>query len=252
MTCRAIIVDDEPLGRRGIAARLQHFPQVTVVGLCAGGREAIDAVHRLTPDLMFLDVEMPILNGFAVLEALGPTRPHTIFVTAYDRYAIQAFAAEALDYLVKPIDDDRFGQAVLRATERIRERRSSDLARQVVTLVGELSANEGAMADRFVVRTNGRLVFVRFAEIDWIEGAGDYVRLHANGRTWLHRQTLKRVERLLAPRGFVRIHRSTIVNGDRIRELRPIDNGDYGVVLLNGSEVRASRTYHTALADLRG
>ena len=257
MAFRAIIVDDEPLGRRGIASRLAAHPEIEIVASCANGRTAIDAVRQLAPDLMFLDIHMPGFDGFEVLEVLGcGTRPHIIFVTAYDQHALRAFQVHALDYLLKPIDDERFHEAIERAIERLTQERASDVGQRVTALVADLLARQPrkaapGLAGRFVVRQNGKLVLIRHQDIDWIEAAGDYVRLHTGPRFWLLRETLTSVERTLAPGGFLRIHRSTIVNLERIRELRPFDTGDLGVVLTNGTELRASRTYQDAVRTLR-
>jgi len=252
MTLRAVVVDDEPLGRRGVVSRLEKAGGVEVVAQCANGRQAIEAVRRHRPDLLFLDVQMPGLDGFGVVAALEENeRPHIVFVTAYDRHAVRAFEVHALDYLLKPIEDERFEEALRRAVRSIEREREGDIGRRVSAVVAEMRGapperKPHALANCFVVRDRGKVVFVRHAEIDWIEAAGDYVRLHAGPRSWLVRETMAAVERRLGPRRFLRIHRSTIVNVDRIREMRAFDNGDGAVTLQEGTELRLSRTYRDA------
>jgi len=257
MALRTIVVDDEELGRRGVVSRLEKSGAAEVVAECASGPEALDAVRRLRPDLLFLDVQMPGLDGFEFLRALGPEeRPYVIFVTAHVRHALRAFDVEALDYVVKPIQDERFEQALRRAAERIRRDRDGDLGRRVRAALGA-GAGVGRdppapLSDRYPVRDRGKVVFVRHAEIDWVGAEGDYVRLHAGARDWLVRDTLGSVERRLGRRRFLRIHRSTLVNVDRIAEMRCFDNGDAAVVLRDGTELRMSRTHREAVDRLIG
>ncbi|MGH9369475.1 MAG: LytR/AlgR family response regulator transcription factor [Thermoanaerobaculia bacterium] len=256
MALRAVVVDDEPLGRRGVASRLEKSGQVEVVAQCGNGRQAIEAVKRHRPELLFLDVQMPGLDGFDVVAALlEEERPHIVFVTAYDRHAVRAFEIQALDYLVKPIDDDRFEEALRRAIHAIERERESDLGRRVAAVVGDLKGGRAGrapqgLANCYAVRTKGKVTFVRHADIDWVEAEGDYVRLHAGARSHLLRETLSSVERGLPLRRFLRIHRSTIVNLDRVRELRSLENGDYAVLLHDSTELRLSRTYRDAVARL--
>ncbi len=259
MTLRAVVADDEALGRRGIVSRLAKADAVEVVAQCGNGRETIEAVRALRPDLLFLDVQMPGFDGFEVVRALpGDLRPHVIFVTAWDRHALRAFEVQALDYLVKPIDDERFAQALARARRAIAEKRDGEIGRRVLAVVGgdarpvegEKTHPPGAIPGCFVIRDRGRVAFVRHSDVEWIEAAGDYVRLHAREQSWLTRDTLSAVEKRLDPRKFLRIHRSTIVRLDRIRELRPFENGDAAVHLTDGLELRASRSYRSALARL--
>jgi two-component system LytT family response regulator len=258
VTHRAVVADDEALGRRGVVSRLAREKAVAVVAECRNGREAIDAVLQLRPDLLFLDVQMPGIDGFGVVRALPEaSRPHVIFVTAYDQHAVQAFELHALDYLLKPIDDARFSEALRRAFEVIRQKNDSDVARRMGALLAELDGGpapraSGRSGDRFVVRDRGKLSFVRHADVDWIEAAGDYVRLHAAAATWMLRGTMSAVERDLPSKRFLRIHRSTIVNVDRIREIKSLDNGDHIVRLQDSTELRLSRTYGDALARLIG
>jgi len=253
-TIRAIVVDDEALGRRGVVSRLDAHDGIEVVAQCANGRSAVDAIREHRPDLLFLDVQMPGLDGFDVLGSLGEDeRPYVIFVTAHDAHAIRAFDVHALDYLLKPIDDARFDEALRRARESIERDRDGEVGRRVAAAVGEMldarSPDKGPR-DRFVVRSRGKIVFVRYDDVDWIEAQGDYVRLHCGKASWLLRETMRSVERTLGSDRFLRIHRSTIVNVDRIRELRSFDNGDYAVLLHDGTELRLSRSYRDAVDRL--
>ncbi|MEP6995596.1 MAG: response regulator transcription factor [Acidobacteriota bacterium] len=256
MTVRAIVVDDEPLVRRGIVSRLAKFPGVDVVAQCGNGRDALNALRAHRPELLFLDVQMPGLDGFDVVASLGEGEcPHVIFVTAHDTHAVRAFAVHALDYLLKPIDDVRFAEAVRRAIEAIARDREGDVGRRVAAVVGEMLNIPGdraprALANCFVVRSRGKVSFVRHADVDWIEADGDYVRLHGGAQTWLVRETMAAVDRRLRGRRFLRIHRSVIVNVDRIRELRSLDNGDYRVFLNDATELRMSRTHRDAVTLL--
>ncbi|MGH9440976.1 MAG: LytR/AlgR family response regulator transcription factor [Thermoanaerobaculia bacterium] len=257
MTYRAIVVDDEALGRRGVVSRLEKSGSVEVVAACANGREAIDSVRRLRPDLLFLDVQMPGLSGFDVLAAIGEEeRPHVVFVTAFDRYAVRAFEVHALDYLLKPIDEERFAETLARALRTIARERDGEIGRRVASVVGEMISREGKRrtpaADHYVVRSKGRMILVRHAEIDWVQAEGDYVKLHAGTKAWLVRETMAGAEKTLGPRKFLRIHRSTIVNVDRVQELRSFENGDYAVLLRDGTELRLSRTFRAAIDRLTG
>jgi two-component system LytT family response regulator len=261
---RVLIVDDEPLGRRGIRARLNRAGGVEVVGECASGREAVEALRRLADagapaDLVFLDVQMPELDGFGVVEAVGrEAMPVTVFVTAYDEHALRAFEAAALDYLLKPIRDDRFEQALERARRRVSERGESALGRSVASVLREADrrrpeAPAGAAPDaRFLAERGGRVLVVHADAIDWVEAAGDYVQLHAGRNVHLLRETMARMEERLDSHRFVRIHRSSIVNVERVRELRPLANRDYAVVLESGTELRLSRSYRKRFSDVFG
>ena len=256
---RVLIVDDEPLARRGIRARLAAADDAEVVGECAGGRQAVRAIRELAPDLVFLDVQMPGVDGFGVIEGVGAAEmPVVVFVTAYDQHAIHAFAAQALDYLLKPIDDERFARALERARRRIAEQREGALGRRLATVMGEPRASaappgrEGQPVSRFLVKKGGRVILVPTDEVDWVEAAGDYVRLNAGREAHLLRETMSAMEEQLDPRRFVRIHRSTIVNVDRIRELLPHFNREYLVVLRDGTELKLSRGYRDRLDPILG
>jgi two-component system LytT family response regulator len=262
---RVLVVDDEPLARRGIRARLAGLEGVEVVGEATGGREAVGMIAELRPDLVFLDVQMPGMDGFGVVEAVGPDRmPVTIFVTAYDQHALRAFEAQALDYLLKPIDDERFEQALARAQRRIAERRESALGRRVAAALAEegvadpaavaepAQAGGGRATDRFLIKTGGRLLVVPAEEVDWIEAAADYVRLHVGKKQYLLRDRISSLAERLDPARFARIHRSTIVNVERIRELQPYFNREYIAVLKDGTTLKMSRGYRDGLDSLFG
>jgi two-component system LytT family response regulator len=261
MTMRVVIVDDEELARRGIRTRLERLGDVDIVAECGNARGAIDAIRREAPDVVFLDVQMPGKTGFEVVESIGrETFPHVIFVTAHDQYAIRAFEVNALDYLLKPIDDERFDVALQRARESLTRDRDSDAGRRLSAVLSQLPAGAGnaplessrvpIVADRIVVRSGGRVVFVKIAEIDWMEAAGDYVTLHLGKKSWLLRETISELEKKLEAAGFIRIHRSTIVNQERIVEMRALDNGEYRVFLRDGAELKLSRNYRHGLTRL--
>lgn len=236
MNTRAIVVDDEPLARRNVTALLRGHRDITVVGECASGTEALDKIRRLNPDLVFLDVEMPECGGFDVLEMLGAgTPPAIVFVTAYDTYALRAFEAGALDYLLKPFDTERFERAIARARERIlqsRERPRSDA--------------------KIAIKSIGGVEFVRVADIDWVEAADYYSRLHAGGRSHLLRRSMADLEADLIHWSFCRIHRSTIVNVERIRSLKLNADGEHDVLLADGTALRVSRRYRRELQTRLG
>ena len=247
---RAIIVDDEPLARDGVRMNLETEPDIEVVGEAGSGEEAVELIESLRPDLLFLDVQMPGLDGFAVLDAVGPNHmPVTIFTTAYDEFALRAFDAHAIDYVLKPYDAQRFGAAVDRARAQLNGRRKAHTDDRLDALLEELRAKNQYL-ERLVVRSGGRILILRVAEIDWIEAASNYVRLHAGGREYLLRETMTALESKLDPMEFVRIHRSTIVRVDRIRELEPLFQGDYVVVLEDTTRLTSSRGYRERLQEL--
>jgi len=229
---RVLIVDDEPPARRNVAMLLQADADIEIIGECGSGKEAIAATRQLLPDLVFLDVQMPESDGFDVLEMLGSELPPAIvFVTAYDQYALRAFEAGALDYLLKPFDNSRFFRALARAKAKI------ELARK----------SAPTEVDRLAVKSAGQVSFVRISDIDWIEAADYYACLHVGARTHLLRRSLADLERELESSVFCRVHRSAIVNVDRVRTLRLNSDGDYNVVLENGSELRLSRRFRKHL-----
>lgn len=249
---RTVIVDDEPLARRGIRAQLEEENDVEVIAECGDGREAVARIRELEPDLVFLDVQMPELDGFGVVEALGARRlPALIFVTAYDRYALRAFEVHALDYLLKPFDPERFVKALGRARAQIERRSISDLSNRLQSLIDDLKTNQ-KYAERLVVKSAGRIFFLGVEEIDWIEAADNYVRLHAGRDAHLLRETMNSLEGRLDPAQFLRIHRSTILNVRRIKELHPLFRGEYEVVLRDGTRLASGRGYRNRLQELFG
>ena len=249
---RTLIVDDEPLGRERIRMLLQDDPDALLVGECKDGYEAVDAIAAQQPDLVFLDVQMPELDGLGVIRTVGAENmPAVIFVTAYDEYAVHAFEVHALDYLLKPFDVERFAEAFRRAVALIRQRQKTDLDRRLAHLLDDLQpAAKGR--ERLMIKTQQRIYFIRTDEVDWVEAAGNYVRLHAGGKTHLLRQTMNALERQLDPDRFLRIHRSTIVNVDRVRDLHRMFNGEYEVRLYNGTTLTLSRGYRSQLDRFSG
>ncbi len=257
MSLRALIVDDEELARRGLRVRLERAG-VSIVGECVNGVEALAAIPKFSPDLVFLDIKMPELSGLQVAESMDTeTRPHIIFVTAFDEYAVRAFEVHALDYILKPIDDERLWAALARARSAVLNSQDSDFGRRVTRAIASMSAvgtaaPDGLLSDRLLVRTTGRIVVVRVADIDWIEASGDYACLHVEKKTWLVRETIATIAQRYAAHGMVRIHRSTLVNLDRVTELRPVSNGEFTVVLRDGTELKMSRNYRNALDTFVG
>ena len=250
---RALIVDDEPLARERLRTLLQEDPDVDVVGEAGDGRTGAESILALSPDVVFLDVQMPGGNGFEVIDAVGAARmPCVVFVTAYDKYALRAFEVHALDYLLKPFDRDRFRQALSRARQQIRQKANGgDFERRLAAIVEDLKPAKGR-TDRFVVKSGGRIFFVRTAEIDWIEAAGNYVKLHVGSDTHLIRETMNAVEGKLSSDAFVRIHRCHIINIEQVRELQPWFNGEYVVFLKNGTRLTLSRGYRERLQERVG
>ncbi len=242
---RTLIVDDEPLAREGLRQMLATEGDIEIVGDCADGFAAIAASETRRPDLMFLDVQMPELDGFEVVAALKPDPlPVVVFVTAYDQYALRAFDAHAVDYLLKPVDPARFQTALARARANLQ---LHQLNGNLMALLQELREQRKPAA-RFLVRTAGRVVLVRAEEIDWISAEGDYVCLHAQKQKHLLRETLNTVEQQLDPTQFVRIHRSVIVNLDRIKELELLSHGDAVMLLKDGARLTLSRNYRQRFA----
>ncbi|HKE95673.1 MAG TPA: response regulator [Povalibacter sp.] len=264
---RAIIVDDEELARRGIVIRLREYADVELVGECANGREALSAIAEHKPDLMFLDIQMPGLSGFDVLARVPQeSMPMVIFVTAFDRYALDAFEAHALDYLLKPINEQRFQQALARVHEQWDQRRALAQHEKLMSLLattrgaGSLDeqtlrqqleeAEEHRYAEILPIRDDSDTVRLNVATIDWIDAAGDYMCVHAEGRTYVLRETMKSLAAILDPRIFQRVHRSTIVNVRRVRRLRPHTNGEYFLTLEDGQEIKLSRSYRDRVDQL--
>ncbi len=249
---RTMVVDDEPVARERIVGLLQQEKDIELVGECADGAQAVSAIQAQHPDLVFLDVQMPVCDGFGVIQQVGAERmPPVVFVTAYDEYALKAFEVHAIDYLLKPFGRDRFQQTLQHAREHLERRRAGDLGRRLLALVHDLKP-EPQKLDRLVVKSGGRVFFLRTDELDWIEAAGNYVRLHLGEDAHLFRETMNNMEGRLDGRRFVRIHRSRIVNTDRIKELQPWFNGEYVVVLQNGTRLTLSRGYREKLQERLG
>ena len=248
MRIRVLIVDDEPLARERIRDLLASASDVEIVGECANGQEAVEAVREKKPDLLFLDVQMPQLDGFGVVAEVGiENMPMTIFVTAYDRHALRAFEVHALDYLLKPFDAERFGKALERARASLSQRQGK-MDERLEALLTDVQARSKPL-ERIMIKTSGRIFFLRVDEIDYIEAAGNYVRLHVGKEDHLLRETMTSLEGKLDPRKFVRIHRSTIVNFESIQELQPLFHGEYAVILRNGTQLTLSRGYRDKLEE---
>jgi two-component system LytT family response regulator len=249
---RALIVDDEPLARRRIRKLLSRDADVEIMDDCANGYDARAAIAEQAPDLIFLDIQMPEIDGFGVLEGIDPrSAPFIIFVTAYDQYALRAFEVSAVDYLLKPFDRKRFEKALQRAKTRLVAERGTELNRQTLALLQELKARANHV-ERMLIKSSGRAFFLKTDEIDWIEAEGKYVRLHVGRESYLLREGIGGFETQLDPRRFLRIHRSTIVNIDRVKELQPWFHNEYRVVLSDGTELMLSRGCRKKLAELLG
>jgi two-component system, LytTR family, response regulator len=238
-----MIIDDEPLGRQKIQLLLKDDPTVDVVGQSAGGDDAVHQIRALHPDLLFLDVQMPGKDGFAILRDLdGEELPLVVFVTAYDQHAVEAFRVHALDYLLKPFDSERFLEALGRAKDQLLQQHNGDTGKRLLNMLGSTPVKD-APTERLMLKTGGKIVFLRAGEIDWVEAQGDYVCLHAGQKKHLLREKISELEQQLPYCSFVRIHRSTIVNIDRIKEMQPLFYGEYSVVLLDGTRLTLSRSF---------
>jgi two-component system LytT family response regulator len=247
---RALIVDDEPLAREGILIRLKQAPDVEVIGECGNGREAVTVIRREVPDLVFLDIQMPRLDGFGVVEAVGVRQmPHVIFVTAYDEHALRAFEVSALDYLLKPIDGGRFFEALERARSRIRGENLGAVSERLHKMMAALRVERNYL-ERLSIKSAGRITFLGVDEIDWIEAADNYVQVHAGRESHLLHATMNSLESRLDPNKFLRIHRSAIVNIGRIKELHPMFHGEYRVILIDGTRLTSGRSYRENLQKL--
>jgi two-component system LytT family response regulator len=253
---RAVIADDERLARKKLSILLASEPKVEVVAECSDGRQTVMAIRSLRPDMLLLDIQMPGLNGFEVLSEISPDEmPQVIFTSAYDQYAIRAFEAHALDYLLKPFDQDRLHAAIERARAEIRKCKDQDLTNRVFELLSSVNSEKQPIPEfdkRLAIRTNGRVVFLNLGEIHWVEAAANYVRLNTGKDSYLFRETISRISEQLNPPHFVRIHRSVIVNVTRIKELIPVNSGEYVVVLQSGKELSCSRGYRANLQQLIG
>jgi two-component system LytT family response regulator len=249
---KVLIVDDEPLARRFIRRLLKGDREIEIIGECGNGKDAVEIISNQHPDLVFLDVQMPEMDGFSVLEAVGLNQlPEIVFTTAYDQHAIRAFELHALDYLLKPFDQARFNEAMKYAKERIHRRQHEDDRLQIGALLEDENQRPKYL-DRLIIRADGRIKFLPANQIVWIEADDKYVHLHVGNTARMLRQTLSAMETQLDPRKFLRIHRSTIVNVDRIKELHPLFGGEHTVVMDDGTELTLSRKYKDRLFDLLG
>jgi two-component system LytT family response regulator len=245
---RTVVADDQPMARERLTSLLSEEPDVQVVAACASGAEAVSAIQRHRPDLVFLDMQMPELDGLGVIAAVGPERmPSVVFVTAYDEFALRAFDVHALDYLLKPFGRQRFQKALDRARDHLSQERAGELARKLLALVEEVRPLH-ARSERLMVRSGARIVFVETRQVEWVEAEGNYVRLHVGDESHLIRETMHRVESRLGDQ-FVRVHRSRIANIDKVQELRIASNGEYEIVLRAGRTLRVSRLYRDKVAE---
>ena len=249
---RAMVVDDEAMARERVVSLLRQEQDIELIGECSDGQQAVNAINSQQPDLVFLDVQMPACDAFGIIEKVGADKmPAVVFVTAYDEYAVRAFEVHALDYLLKPFGRERFQQTLQHARSHVERRRAGDLGKRLMALVQDIKP-EPQKLDRLVVKSGGRVFFLRTEDIVWIEAAGNYVRLHLGEDSHLFRETMNGIEARLDPQRFVRIHRSRIVNSDRIKELQPWFNGEYVVVLQNGTRLTLSRGYREKLQERLG
>lgn len=250
-----LIVDDESLARDTLRILLEDDADFEVVGECADGLDAVDSIKKQNPDLVFLDVQMPGLTGLEVVAEIGPeAMPTVVFVTAYDEYAVNAFEASAIDYLVKPFSDERFDATLNRIRQTFEKSRAADLESSLRTLLSKTATEipQDSGPKRFVVKEHGAIRIVASEDVEWIEAAGDYVILHANNKKHMVRETMSGLEKKLDSQQFVRIHRSTIVNLAFIRELKPYFHGDYIVYLKDGKELKLSRRYWSKVESVIG
>ena len=249
MKIRTLIVDDEPLARERIRTLLEEEPDIELIGECDNGATAVETIVEKQPELLFLDVQMPELDGFGVLDQIKDSHmPAVVFVTAHDTFALQAFEVHAIDYLLKPFDRERFKKALDRAMQSVKRRQTDDLSHRLSALLAEVKPE--ARIDRLAIKSAGRVIFLRLDEIDWIEAADNYVNLHVGNDSHLHRETMTAMEERLKGGKFMRISRSTIVNVDRIKELQPLFHGEYSVILRNGTRLTLSRGYREKLDGL--
>jgi two-component system LytT family response regulator len=250
---RALIVDDEPIARRGIRRQLESESDVEIIGECTNGREAVAAIRKQAPDLVFLDVQMPLLSGFGVVEAVGVENlPAVVFVTAHDEHAIHAFEVDALDYVLKPIDRERFQKTLVRVRNQLDNAKSKQLQDKLSALLRRLDESKqreqpSRFVERVAIKKSGRVFFLNVEDIDWIGAHGNYVQIKAQGQAHLLRETMDGIEQKLDPDKFVRLRRSTIARIERIKELQPLFNGEYALTLKDGTQLTSSRRYRKNL-----
>ena len=250
MAIRTLIVDDMPLARERIKTFLAESKEIEIVGECRDGGDAIAAIQKLKPDLVFLDVQMPGLNGFEVIELIGVEQmPAVIFVTAFDEFAIRAFEVNAVDYLLKPFNEERLSKTLKRAFRDIRHKQTGRLDRQLEKLLAEVK-KETKYLQRIIIKSGDHTILLATSDIDWISAAGNYLEIHVGSETYLLRERLSVMEQKLSPDLFIRIHRSTIVKIDFIKAMHPLFNGDHLVVLCDDTELNMSRTYYEKLKQI--
>jgi two-component system, LytTR family, response regulator len=265
---RALIVDDESLAREALLVMLGDDPEIEVIAECRNGKEAVRAIREQSPEVVFLDIQMPEMDGFQVIEEVGAMQmPVTIFVTAYDKHALRAFEAQALDYLLKPFDHDRFNTALQRAKTFVRQQKLGEISESLFAVLQNMKVKTGELPletdtikadkathkepiDRVVIKSGGHIYFLKIEEIDWVEGAGDYLTLHSGSQSHLIRETMGNFHAKLDAQKFLRIHRSTIVNIERIKDIQPLSKGEYIITLTNGKRLKSSRGYHHELQRL--
>jgi two-component system, LytTR family, response regulator len=250
MSVTALLVDDEPLAREGLRILLARDPEVSAIYEARDGHEAVETIRALHPDIVFLDVQMPEMDGFAVVQEVGAEpMPAVVFVTAHDKYAIQAFELNAIDYLLKPVTEERFAKALARSKARLRSNPVDDPSRRILSLL-ETMASPRRFLRRLAVRSAGKTIFVDVADVDWIEAAENYVQLHAGRVQHLLHVTMNTLEKSLDSEVFLRIHRSVMVNVKRIKELEPVTHGEYVITLANGVRLQSGRMYTEKLKAL--
>jgi len=244
-----LIVDDEPLARERVKRFLAGEPDVEVIGECSDGIQTVEAIETLKPDLIFLDIQIPEADGFAVIEKIGVEKlPPVIFITSYDQYALRAFDVHAVDYLLKPYNQERFQLALERARAQLQNGQTDVLDERLRSLLESLKPEQKYL-ERLMIKSSGRVIFLRTEEIEWIEAEGNYLRIHAGREAYMLRETMNNLAARLDPNKFARIHRSTLVNIERIKELQPMFGGDYVVILHNGTQLTLSRSYRDKLLE---
>ena len=249
---RVLIVDDELLARERVRDLLCGHSDVQVIGECTNAYEAATVLQHIHADVMFLDVQMPEADGFAAIESIPPGRlPYIIFVSAFDRYAVRAFEINALDYLLKPFDRERFEKALARARTAINTRKDESLGERLISILETVKTHPSPV-ERLIVKNNGHICFIKTEEIDWIEAEGNYVRLHTGKESHLLRETISALENCLDPKKFLRVHRSTIINIDRVKEMQSWFHGEYRIIMYCGAELMLSRNYRDRLNEFLG
>ncbi len=252
MKIRVLVIDDEALARERACQLLKADPDIEIIGQCGDGQTAVETISREQPDLVLLDVQMPELDGFAVVEAIGADKmPAVIFITAHEKFAIKAFDVHAIDYVLKPYDRERFTTALARAKDRLSHSKSGELQTRMNALLGELKT-QPKTANRLVVKTEGRVLLLKSEDVDWVEAADNYIILHVGADNHMLRETMTSIETRLPAGKFVRVNRSTIVNLDRVKELQPLFHGEYVILLRTGAKLTLSRGYREKLDVLLG